>query len=47
MEKKTETKGVTGFTQGLYRDYRGHILGIYIGIMEKKPETTILGSYRV
>ena len=26
---------------GLYRDYIGIILGLYIGIMEKKMETTI------
>ena len=34
-----------GKENGNYRDYRGLYWG-YIGIMEKKMETTILGLYR-
>ena len=38
MEKKKETIIV-----GLYRDYRSMVFKGYIGIMEKKMETTIMG----
>ena len=37
MEKKMETRRIM---LGLYRDYRVFIAG-YIGILEKKVETTI------
>ena len=37
MEKKMETTGNIGVILGLYR--------VYIGIMEKKMETTILQGY--
>ena len=37
MEKKMETT-----IMGLYRDYRVYNYWFYIGIMEKKMETTIV-----
>ena len=40
-----ETTGIIGIIWGLYRDYWGYIRG-YIGIMEKKMETTTMGLYR-
>ena len=40
MEKKMETTRIMRGIYGLYRDYRVYIGG-YMGIMEKKMETTI------
>ena len=31
-----------GLYEGIYREYRGY-MGVLIGIMEKKMETTIMG----
>ena len=42
MEKKMETIGIIGVIYGLYRDSRGSKGHIYIRIMEKKRETTIV-----
>ena len=49
MENEMETRGyrrTIGYNNGLYGGLLGYILGLYrgyIGIMEKKMETTTMG----